>query len=71
MIVMIILNKKKQVIIMQILINYKNEEESKSVSINSTDIRTYVSTEIDETKTQDLVNFGNELQTLIQKYFSK
>ena len=56
---------------MQILINYKNDEESKSVSINSTDIRTYVSTEMDETKTQDLVNFGNELKALIQKYFGE
>ena len=56
---------------MQILINYKNDEEGKSVSINSTDLRTYVSSEIDESKTQDLVNFGNELQTLIQKYFGE
>ena len=54
---------------MQILINYKNDEEGKSVSINSTDLRTYVSSESNPEKTKDLEDFGTELRSLIQKYF--
>ena len=56
---------------MQILINYKNDEEGKSVSINSTDLRTYVSSESNPDKTKSLEDFGTELRSLIQKYFGE
>ena len=53
----------------QILINYTKDENNMSVSINSTNIKVFVSTKTDNSKLEMLNNFGNELDTLINKYF--